>query len=513
MLGERLSSERFHFGFDWAEDVEDELQAQQPSGFNGDETLARPQSAWEAEGGCSEADPMQSEDCQDDEVSFEDECGDSTYGTCENSSQYESMETVTPLTFEEDVNDQVLVNIPLTEEVTSEDWMQQGITAEFRGREYVTSVDSRVHHFNWFGHPVYQPSATTPAECLGVIRCGPKVPKESDSLRVESILQRAFQFLDPIVVSLKERPHPNPEHRGPSLPDTTEDHVSKFYTPHGLWISDWSHSASSEVISLDSGSKVVYQNPNLSVGNGFVESSVLLSRVEWSTIYQEKQASLRCFPDLRKDQRSKLPPSRLRLTTLTCEDEVILPGSPLVSDLQPFMRTDHEESPVSEPRLSSGLWQPIQSTDHGGKVSGIDTPHGLWQRPSHLQTKQAKTPASTSPPSPDPPHTLTQQKENSCTPEEEVCSQEIGQTMPEVENTATENPPCPSTTHSRRRWIKTKLLPVFEPLNDPTGTCSEDYDPGSAAVHLQKPRKRRTKVFKAVGNVLRSACKLIPLHE
>ena len=74
------------------------------------------------------------------------------------------------------------------------------------GINYVV-YDEHVHHFNWLGDPVYQASATTPAESLSIICGGPKVPKEKEKLWIGSILSRAYQYLDPIVVSLERTFH------------------------------------------------------------------------------------------------------------------------------------------------------------------------------------------------------------------------------------------------------------------------------------------------------------------
>lgn len=61
--------------------------------------------------------------------------------------------------------------------------------------------DEHVHSFNWLGDPVYQASATTPAEALVIICSGPEIPEEKEKLRIGSTLNRAYQYLDTLIQS------------------------------------------------------------------------------------------------------------------------------------------------------------------------------------------------------------------------------------------------------------------------------------------------------------------------
>ncbi|KAF7712584.1 Uncharacterized protein PECH_002851 [Penicillium ucsense] len=307
-----LSAPSFHFNFDWADDVEDELHTQQPSGrglchsFN---DHAPPVSAQEYDGRIC------------------DDLTDSAYDTCENSSRSESKITVDDLTCEGGLNEQCFTSTLTTEQAAPLDRLHQGLAAEFWGRQHAVAVDTKIHHFNWLGHPVYQASGTAPTDSLAIILSGPKVPKENDSLRVKSMLKRASAFLDPVVVSL-EKSSDSSSHRDFNQTHALRGHVSKFYTAHGTWFTQPSP-LDAGLITLDTGSVAIYQSPHRAVGNGFVESSLIPSRADWSDQYQEKQVALGSSPWCRNRQR--LTPSSLRQATWPGDPEVMAPEPDLSS--------------------------------------------------------------------------------------------------------------------------------------------------------------------------------------
>ncbi|KAJ5488868.1 hypothetical protein N7539_003758 [Penicillium diatomitis] len=296
-----LSTPSLHFNFDWADDVEDELQTQQPSGrglchsFN---DHAPPVSA------------------QDYDESLCNDLADSAYDTCGNSSRSESKVNIDDLTCEGGLNERRFTSTSMTEQVTPLDRLHQGLAAEFWGRQHAVAVDIEIHHFNWLGHPVNQASGTAPTDSLAIIRCGPK-----------SMLKRASPFLDPVVVSL-EKSSDSSSHRDLNQTHALRGHVSKFYTAHGTWFTQPSP-LDAGLITLDTGSVAIYQSPHLAVGNGFVESSLIPSRADWSDQYQEKQVALGSSPWCRNRQR--LPPSSLRQATLPGDPELIAPEPDLSS--------------------------------------------------------------------------------------------------------------------------------------------------------------------------------------
>jgi hypothetical protein len=163
-------TEDFPFVFDWADDVESDIQREREESHG-----------WDL--------------CHDYEEFTGDEASEIDYK--------EDVKYTTERDKDMDDDRTNIVSIPLTEEVSSRERMLLGIEEEFRGQENAMVHDEDIHHFNWLGSPVYQLSSTTPAESLAIMCCGPKVPKESDKWRIGSILDRAYQFLDPVVVSLE----------------------------------------------------------------------------------------------------------------------------------------------------------------------------------------------------------------------------------------------------------------------------------------------------------------------
>ncbi|KAJ5086475.1 hypothetical protein NUU61_007782 [Penicillium alfredii] len=148
---------------------------------------------------------------------------------------------------------------------------------------------SPIHHFNWMGTPVYEHSATPPEESLAVILAGPKVPRLGDQYRIASILQRASRLIDPVLTTLDGTRENLLKLCGTKLVRACAGNVFKFYTPHGVWIAD-SKEMSGDTVP-DNGSLDTYQASNLAIGNGFVQSSRIPSRSQWELARNEKLAT------------------------------------------------------------------------------------------------------------------------------------------------------------------------------------------------------------------------------
>lgn len=292
-------TEGFHFGFDWAHDVEYQLQLQEAH-------------SWDL--------------CHDSEDPLSPKfAGNSSEGPRKIANERD-IEYITEdgMTF----NDANIVSIPSTEEISLLDQLRQGIAEEFRGREDTMVHDKHIHHFNWLEDPVYQASATTPAESLAIICSGPKIPKESEKLRIGSTLHRAYQFLDPVVVSLERTSERLFENRGFSLQKAAEGHVFKFYTPQGRWLVD-PHVFDSGIILLDTGSMDVYLNSNYSVGNGFVRPSLIPNTSAWQSARHEILRFRQCSSLPRKNTWSPPSPSPLRQSTTVSDDVSEVPKKAL----------------------------------------------------------------------------------------------------------------------------------------------------------------------------------------
>ncbi|KXG51503.1 uncharacterized protein PGRI_095150 [Penicillium griseofulvum] len=63
--------------------------------------------------------------------------------------------------------------------------------------------DDIVNHWDWLGYPVYNRSMSPPVLSVAFMQAIPKVPKDRDQLGVRSIMRRASQYIDPVLVELE----------------------------------------------------------------------------------------------------------------------------------------------------------------------------------------------------------------------------------------------------------------------------------------------------------------------
>ncbi|KAJ5177993.1 uncharacterized protein N7500_000692 [Penicillium coprophilum] len=155
----------------------------------------------------------------------------------------------------------------------------------FADRQAWIDVDEGIHHFNWMGLRVYTHSATSPSDSLAIILAQPKNPQGSEMWRIHSVLNRASHYIDPVLVLLDGTDESLFELRGTKLVRESTGRVFKFYSPHGKWTKDESD-RNDETIT-DFGSTQTYEEPDLAVGNGFVESSVIRSLSQWQECRDE----------------------------------------------------------------------------------------------------------------------------------------------------------------------------------------------------------------------------------
>ncbi|KAJ5098318.1 hypothetical protein N7532_005319 [Penicillium argentinense] len=171
------------------------------------------------------------------------------------------------------------------------------IESEFHRRRCLVRNDNGIHHFNFFGMGIYTHSLTLPEESLAILMAQPKVPKATSNLRVQSIMNRADRYVDPVILHLDG---PNRDdlirlltsEEGSSLEQAMKGHVFKYYTSHGTWSLEFSNSPAdrqaranlanclTEGIHIDDGSLHNYI-ANLGIGNGFYSSSHLMSWKQW----------------------------------------------------------------------------------------------------------------------------------------------------------------------------------------------------------------------------------------
>ena len=129
------------------------------------------------------------------------------------------------------------------------------VSREFVSRALMVDMADSIHHFNWRGSPVYEYSSTPPAISLLYLLSDPKVPKQSDELRFQSILTRATIYIDPVLVAL-DGGWDDLNTKGFELVRFATGRTSKFYTPHGKWIHD--NKEKNDQTILDDGDIYIY---------------------------------------------------------------------------------------------------------------------------------------------------------------------------------------------------------------------------------------------------------------
>lgn len=131
----------------------------------------------------------------------------------------------------------------------------------------------QIHHFNWNGNAVKEPCATPPEHSMLYIVSRPKVSSPRDQMRIDSVMNRASELVDPVLYA------GNDEHNlartGQDLVNHINGEVFRFYTPHGSW-------SEKEVDSVltDNGSLEVYRNKFWVVANGFYKHPSVPTRDE-----------------------------------------------------------------------------------------------------------------------------------------------------------------------------------------------------------------------------------------
>ncbi|EEP75801.1 predicted protein [Uncinocarpus reesii 1704] len=144
-------------------------------------------------------------------------------------------------------------------------------------QEWWIANHSNVHHFNWLGNPILEPSYTPPEVSLFVILSPPKPWLHSMS-RIGVILWQAMKFVDPVLYDgnwgdLRR-------YRGLALLQSITGHTFKFYTKEGAWVYDdysWDDNVPcSDPMDLD-----IYQSKPWLPVNGWLESEVCPTRQEY----------------------------------------------------------------------------------------------------------------------------------------------------------------------------------------------------------------------------------------
>lgn len=172
-------------------------------------------------------------------------------------------------------------------------------------RDMVTRDEPDIHHWNWAGDPVYEPSATSPMESLVALKSRKWRDPANSPLKI-SIYNRAVPLVDPIM--------------------TYSSEVRKFYSHHGRWSED--KSLDSNEVFEDEKDRFTYLHPDIEVSTGFWESGSLVYQCPES----EQVSTERFFsrkPGAREIHPSKLKQSQLASTeNQPFRENELEPGSP-----------------------------------------------------------------------------------------------------------------------------------------------------------------------------------------
>ncbi|KAJ5720131.1 hypothetical protein N7493_007009 [Penicillium malachiteum] len=273
--------------------------------------------------------------------------------TCDSSeSQYvckgkERVATLETIYEEEPVSDtNAVFCVDLVEEISREPTNQNveslatEVVYEFAWRAGYMLQHPDVHHFNWLGEVVPHRSATLPEESLAIMLAKPKVPEATDNYLVQSILRRAYRYLDPVIVCLDEEIDSSLLIlRGSALQRAAVGHCFKHYTSHGEWMYDSEEPAKQNTV--DIGEISTYLSPNSIIGNGFVRNGHIRSRGEVQQLRDEEIA----YPPRitrGRDWKRKYKPSTLR------QCATIAPEPPVIDNTAVIKRKP-VPSPVASP--------------------------------------------------------------------------------------------------------------------------------------------------------------------
>ncbi|KAL3470902.1 hypothetical protein BJX99DRAFT_263761 [Aspergillus californicus] len=126
----------------------------------------------------------------------------------------------------------------------------------------------QIHHFNWFGVPVYERSYTPPEVSLWFMQTKPKavINGSPDSRRKFVLVKEAKTWIDPVCMD-NSCGGDLPRHAG-TLLSYAKNRTKKFYSPHGWWCADIKER--DNIDSIDDGSPGIYWDQTKHVGSGML---------------------------------------------------------------------------------------------------------------------------------------------------------------------------------------------------------------------------------------------------
>lgn len=214
------------------------------------------------------------------------------------------------------------------------------VSAEFYRRQWLANEDRNIHHYNWFGTAIYRPSSTPPEQSLAIIMAKPRVTSFDRNLRNHTVLNQANLYLDPVIINFGTPDNSvliNQLLRRHNLEDTMKGHVVKYYTPHGLWMSETR--STDDNIQVDDGCVANYIT-NYAVGNGFISQSYITSWKQWKANYNKVRATER-KPTRGRKKKAQVPRLSPLRQVMTAEAEDV---PSIYSDTDSRIVRRHSES-------------------------------------------------------------------------------------------------------------------------------------------------------------------------
>jgi hypothetical protein len=222
------------------------------------------------------------------------------------------------------------------------DSMLRTVNDVFSYRTQLVRSAPTIHHFDWFGRPVFNRSATSPAESLAIILSKPKVPEFNKSLRISSILHRASQYVDPVVVNLAGTDDNLLHLRGSELRHAATGRVHRYLSAHGWWLDDL-QSHQDPDLDLDTGNVDHYVMSNIAVANGFTYGRVRTAS-DWFQAHNRILKS-RSKPRPRRRRPHAYRPSPLSQMWLASDVRLEIKRKPLPEN------SKHQVTSASENRV------------------------------------------------------------------------------------------------------------------------------------------------------------------
>ncbi|KAJ5177995.1 Major facilitator superfamily domain general substrate transporter [Penicillium coprophilum] len=198
-------------------------------------------------------------------------------------------------------------------------------TNEYQYRSTFGGSEETIHHWNWFGQPVYSSTATPPAVSLAFMQAKPKVPQGRDELRVSSILNRAIHYIDPVILKSDRENEAVLQMHGSAMIHACDGITYTHYSIHGSWIKDDFSKRKMTVPDIG----VPLASQLFVVANGIHENGPFITRFEWME-WRDNLVSATQKPACAPRRLTwKATPSRFKIESIPSTDKQPAVNDPL----------------------------------------------------------------------------------------------------------------------------------------------------------------------------------------